>query len=493
MTPAAATSVVATTTPLTNRIDAFIAQPRFAHADWGIDVVSLDNGKTLYAHAADKLFVPASNAKLYIVALALDTLGAYARITTSLYATTASGADGTLAGDLILYGRGDPSLGGPETSPDCANRFAAALAARGIRRVDGDLVADDTFFQGPSIGSGWEANDLQSWFAPPASALSVHGNVLQVRVARDGVRCCEVAVDPPDSGMQIVNQTANAATNDEDALGLYRAPGADTLYVYGALPSGVTTKTYVVSAPDPALLAGNLLRDALKQHGIALDGHVRVVHWPQADSAVTTPGTVTLAVIASPPLRDLIRHMLKYSDNLYAQTLLLQVGAHAAQRGICADRATPPRSSEGWGACALRAMLARAGIAPEDATFEEGSGMSRKDLVTPAATVRLLAWIARQSFASVLNDALPVAGVDGTLAHRLLGTFADNNLRAKTGTLTHVYALSGYLTNARGEHLAFSLMLDRYQRPTDTLGRTVAPSPTDDLDAITVMLAGSSP
>lgn len=491
MIPTPATGAVATTTPLANRIDAFVTQPRFAHADWGIDVVSLDSGETLYAHDAYKLFVPASNVKLYTAALLLDTLGADARITTMLYATAVPDSNGTLAGDLILYGRGDPSLGEAETSPDWADRFAAALIARGIRRVRGDLVADDTFFAGSPIGSGWEANDLQSWFAPPASALSVRGNVLQARVARDDARCCEVALDPSVTGVQVVNQTANTASSDDDSLGLYRAPGANTLYVYGSLPNGAPAKTYVISAPDPALLAANLLLDALAKRGIALDGRVRAVHWPQVDPAVTAPGTVTLAENASPSIGDLIRHMLKTSDNLYAQTLLLQVGAHTARTGICVDRAQPPRTSEAWGVCALRAMLTRAGIAPELATLNEGTGLSRQDLVAPIATASLLAWIARQPFASALREALPVAGMDGTLQHRLLGTAAANNLRAKTGTLTHAYALSGYVTDASGEHLAFSLMLDHYQRPADALGRSIPPSPNDDLDAIAAMLAAN--
>lgn len=475
--------------PLAARIDAFIAQPRFAHADWGIDVVSLDSGETLYAHDAYKLFLPASNAKLYTAAVALDTLGADTRFATALYATAAPDTEGALAGDLILYGRGDPSLGDAEASPDWADRFAAAPSTRGIRRVRGDLVADDTFFIGPPYGSGWEANDLQSWYAPPASALSVRGNVLQVRATRDGARCCEITLDPSDSGMRIVNQTENTAADDDNALGLYRPPGANSLYAYGSLHRGVQTKTYAVSTPDPALLAGNLLRDALRRRGIGLDGQVRALHWPQTDAALVSPATTAIAEIASPPLSDLIVHMLKSSDNLYAQTLLLQVGVRAAQRGVCADRAHPPRASEAWGLCALRAMLARAGIQPGQATFEEGSGMSRKDLVTPAATARLLAWIAKQPFASVLRDALPIAGVDGTLSNRLLGTAAANNLRAKTGTLTHAYALSGYVTNASGGHLAFSLMLDHYLRPIDAIGRNVAPSPTDDLDAIAAMLA----
>src|SRR6185312_11112841 len=196
---------------LAEGIDTYISQPRFAHAQWGIDVVSLDGGNTLYRRNADALFLPASNAKLYTSALALQTLGTDARFSTALYATAAPRADGTLTGDLILYGGGDPSLGNPEASPDWANRFAEALAARGVRRIRGNLIADDTYFAGPLFGDGWEALDLQTDYGAQAGALGVRNDVARVKVAREGSRCCSVAVDPSQSGMRVVNLTGSAA------------------------------------------------------------------------------------------------------------------------------------------------------------------------------------------------------------------------------------------------------------------------------------------
>ncbi|MGN6312951.1 MAG: D-alanyl-D-alanine carboxypeptidase/D-alanyl-D-alanine endopeptidase [Rhodanobacteraceae bacterium] len=475
---------------LAERIDAFVAQPRFAHAHFGISVVSLDTGRTLYAHDADKLFAPASNAKLYTAALALSDL-AGAQIGTTLYATTTAQPDGTLNGDLILYGGGDPSLGDPGVSPDWADRLAQALANQGVRHVHGDLVADATYFQGPPLGSGWEADDLQAGYGAPASALSMQENVARVQVTRADGRCCAVAIQPDDAGLRMVNLTRDE-NDDRDTFVLYRPPGSDILYASGSLPAGVQRRTLAVSVPDPALFAGNLLRDTLTRHGIELDGQVRALYWPQATwEMVHEAGMRAIGQVPAPPLPDLIRHMLKDSDNLYAQVLLQQVGVRTAYARTCADRAEPPLTSEDWGLCAMRAMLARIGIPNDDATFEEGSGLSRKDLVTPAATTTLLAWAARQPFANAFETALPIAGVDGTLEHRFVGTPAANDLRAKTGTLTHVYALSGYVTDARGEHLAFSLMLDHYQRPTDALGRNIPPSPTADLDAIATMIAGA--
>lgn len=477
---------------LAERIDALLAQPRFATAHWGIDVVSLDSGRTLYAHNAGKLAIPASNAKLYTTALALSELGAGYRFTTSLYAT-ARARNGTLDGDLILYGRGDPTLGsGSDTQAPTAwaDQLATTLAARGIRHVRGALVADDTFFSGSRIGAGWAASDLQTSYAPPASALSVQENVFTLRVGIAGGQCCEVGVNPPVAGVRIANLTQTLPAGSAADIGLHRPPGSELLYIYGGLPANAGPHHYTLASPDPALMAAGLLQDALARHGIRVDGGIRALHWPQRDSAMDDPDLVHIADLRSPPLADIVRHTLKHSDNLYAQLLLLQVGARAEQDGICTDVQRPPRTTAGWGACAMRAMLRRIGIDGNAVLYEEGSGLSRRDLITPAATTRLLAWVNRQPFAAVLRDALPVAGVDGTLHSRMRGSVAAGNLRAKTGTLRYTDALSGYVTDAAGERLVFSLLLNNYRRPTDSQGgRAVGPSARNDLDAIATMIA----
>ncbi|HEY3520323.1 MAG TPA: D-alanyl-D-alanine carboxypeptidase/D-alanyl-D-alanine-endopeptidase, partial [Rhodanobacteraceae bacterium] len=353
--PSAASPRVAASSPAEN-IAAFIAQPRFVHAIWGIDVVSLDSGVTLYRHDFDTLFLPASNAKLYTAALALQTLGADASFSTTLYATAAPGGGGTLSGDLILQGRGDPSLGEADVSAEWADRFAEALAARGVRRVRGDLVADDTFFSGPLFGGGWEALDLQNAYGAQSGALGAQDGVARVDVARQNARCCAISIDPPQAGLRVVDLTGEAKP-----LSLYRAPGSDVLYASGSLRTGVPQRTYTLSVPDGALFAANLLRDALARRGIALNGRVRVVHWPERDAALAN-APVEIASIASPPLSQLIRHMLKHSDNRYAQMLLQQVGVQAAHAGVCADRAELPQTSADWGLCAMRAFLGRIGI-----------------------------------------------------------------------------------------------------------------------------------
>lgn len=483
-----AVSVPAGSPALAARIDAYVAQPQFARADWGIAVRSLDNGQVLYTRNADRLFVPASNAKLFTAALVLDTLGSNTRIATTLYATSSHvDARGLMRGDLILYGRGDPSLGDPQVSPDWADRLAAALAQRGVKRVEGDLVADATYFSGNPVGDGWEANDLQTWYGAVPSALDVQGNVIRVSVAREGRGCCTVSVTPGAADVRVVNRTA---TITDQPMGLYRPVGTSTLYAIGQLPGKTRKHDYVLSMPDPARTAGNLLRDALARQGIMLTGTVKVLHWPDANPALTAPGTHVVASIDSPVVAALVDHMLKHSDNLYAQTLLLQVGVVAAQRRNCSN-ATPPDTSVGWALCALRGMLARAGIPPSAVRLYEGSGLARHDLVTPNAFVQWLAWTSTQPWGPDLRNSLPVAGVDGTLASRLRDGVATGNLQAKTGTLSHDYTLTGFVTDAAGQQLVFSLMLNRYPRWEVAREYPGTASPRAALDAIARILANT--
>jgi D-alanyl-D-alanine carboxypeptidase/D-alanyl-D-alanine-endopeptidase (penicillin-binding protein 4) len=484
-------------------LEAYIKQPRFGHAQWGLQVVDLDTGKLLFQHNADKLFIPASNTKLYTAALALSVLGPRFRFHTSLFASRVPSANGVLHGSLVLYGRGDPALGqGNNTQPpnDWADRLASALRLRGVRVVHGDIIADDTYYSGPPFGSGWEANDLENSYAPGVSALSVQGNSFTLALGGSG-QCCTVRTDPAavvhvvntlhaPSGSQATAASDADATGSYDPLGLYRAPGSDRLYVFGSRRPSAVPRIFTLSAPDPARLAGSLLADALTRQGIRLTGRIRVLHWPNAGTPDDGRHLIHISDIRSPPLSDLVGHMLKESDNLYAQLLLMAVGKRTSVSGVCVDQKHPPTLTANWGLCAMRALMRRIGEPNGSLHLEEGSGLSRKDLVTPEATTHLLAWIQRQPFAGIVRKALPEAGMDGTLEYRLQGPLTEGRVQAKTGTLHYAYALSGYVTAANGAHLVFSIMLNNYARPLDTSGMSVAPRPQHDIDALTTIIAG---
>ncbi len=476
----ATTAAPPATTTLAARIDAHIGTPRFAAADWGIAVVSLDDGRTLYAHRADHLMQPASTTKLFTAALALSTLGADYRMPTRLLAGGAI-ANGRLDGPLILYGMGDPTLGTVNTSADWADQLAGQLAASGVRRVHGNVIADDSYFRGPSTGSGWEAGDLQSAFAAPASALSVNENSVRVTVtpaARVG-QLAHVTLDPADAGLQVENTLLTIPARTPNDISLYRAPGAATLQAFGSVALGATPRHYKLSLPDPAASAGAQLLQALRHRHIQVDGKLLVRHWPQGDGSLPADASI-VAEVFSPPLGEILHRGLKRSQNLYLQNLLLAAGASPL-----ADAPAPSAfvSSEQRAIEALHRLLDKIGIPPSASALVEGSGLARRDLTTPNALVRLLVYLAAQPQAALLRESLPIAGVDGSLIWRMRGTAAQGNVHAKTGSMAYVQCLAGYVTTASGERLAFAIMLNNY------VPASGAPRPSAEVDAIAVMLA----
>ncbi|TCV93248.1 D-alanyl-D-alanine carboxypeptidase/D-alanyl-D-alanine-endopeptidase (penicillin-binding protein 4) [Luteibacter rhizovicinus] len=469
------------TSALATRIDAHVGQPRFAAASWAIEVASLDDNRIVYAHEANRLVQPASTAKLFTAALALDTLGAAYRVRTSLLAS-GKVRDGTLDGSLVLRGGGDPTLGVAPSSNDWPERLAAAVAQQGITRVHGDLVADDTAFQSPAAGSGWEAIDLQSYFAAPVAALNVGENVVDVTVnaATAAGRPAHVAFEPGDAAMPLNNRIATGATGSAADLNLYRAPGANAVDAFGSVPAGSPSTRIHMSVPDPARLAGERLRRALQARGVRVDGSLRAVHWPTRDAVLTGSDLREIAAIDSPPMGEILRSGLKRSQNLYLQAIWLLCGVHAPDPDAVGFTSTETHASH-----AMTEWLTGLGIGPATTLLEEGTGLSRRDLTTAGALVRLLVHMDGQPSAATFRDALPVAGVDGTLRGRMRGTPAEGNLRAKTGSMTFVNALAGYVTTKAGQRLAFAIVLNNYQ-PPDAEG---LPSSSGDVDAIAVMLA----
>jgi D-alanyl-D-alanine carboxypeptidase/D-alanyl-D-alanine-endopeptidase (penicillin-binding protein 4) len=318
---------------LAARIAAHIAQPRFAPAAWGVKVVSLDSGKTIFEHNAEKYFSPASNAKLYTCALALDRLGADYKIKTSIYATAQPDASGTLKGDLTLYGRGDPTFAarlheGNYDKP--LEAFIAQIKAAGVQRIEGDLIGDESYFNTPPLGAGWEWDDLQEYYGAEVSALSIHDNSLDVFVKpadRQGLPC-RISSAPAVNFFTIINRTQTAAKGAPTSISYYRPVGENIIYVSGRLAvdnaRGYQTS---IAVHNPALLFVTLLKEALVKNGISVKGRARTLDWKYREvTPLDLSKFVELGAIDSPPMKDIIREVLKPSQNLYAQLCLLQVG-----------------------------------------------------------------------------------------------------------------------------------------------------------------------
>ena len=493
---------------LAARIAAHIAQPRFAPAAWGVKVVSLDSGKTIFEHNAGKYFNPASNAKLYTAALALDRLGADYRIRTSLYSAARPDGAGALKGDLIVYGRGDPTMTASLNEGDYfkgLEPLAQQLANAGVRRVEGDIIGDESYFATPPIGSGWEWDDLQEYYGAEVSALTVNDNALDLFVKpadRVGLPC-RVTTGPSVSFVTLMNRTQTAPKGAEARVVVYRPVGENVVYVSGRLPADSKGYRGSVAVHNPAALFAHLFKEALARRGITVTGRARTIDWKYREvTPVDFAKLVELGFVESPPLKDIVRETLKPSQNLYAQLLLLQVGARrvpgsqssvdpsvnstAKPSNLVTGSQAPDTqlTTEQLGVQTLGEFLAEAGVKNGDVLLEEGSGLSRKDVITPNATIALLTHMSRHRCGEVYRAGLPIAGVDGTLQNRMKGTAAAGNARAKTGSLRYVYTLSGYVTTAAGERLAFSIMLNNYYNADQTS------PPRNDIDAIVVMLAG---
>ncbi len=439
-----------------------LSQERFAAAAWGVKIVSLDSGETLFEHDAHKLLKPASNAKLFTSAAILDRLGPDFRIKTSIYAATRPEKSGTLKGDLILYGRGDPCFAERFNGGSYSNILKPvvdAIAAAGIKQIKGDLVGDESCFRGPPFGTQWTWDDLQQYYGAEFSALSVQDNVVDL-IVKPGDRVgapCEIVTLPDTAYLAFSNRTVTVEADSRRRVSIYRPVGENVVYVSGWMPLGGSNLVDAVSVHDPARWFVTLLKEALTRRGIRVNGEARTMNW--LDRQVTPlvlDELVELGAVQSAPLQMILSRTMKPSQNLYAQLLLLQLGSHWTMPPM------PEQTTEEVGLAETSTFLKKIGIRDGDVLLEEGSGLSRGTLVTPNSIIALLLHMRGHEHFETFRDSLPVAGVDGTLRNRMRNTAAAGNARAKTGTIRHVNTLSGYLTNKAGENLVFSLLLNNY-------------------------------
>ena len=467
---------------LQEKIAAHLAQPGFSGALWGVKIVSLDTGKTLFESHADRLLSPASNCKMFTGALALDRFGGDYKIFTPIYATAKPNRSGTIHGDLIIVGHGDATWNSRRFGTnfwDIFEPFVSALTSAGVRRVTGDLIADATFFHGEPTASSLTIDDFQNGECPYVSALSINDGWEQVRVTPGaGVGApCRLTMMQPDADLVFSNCAVTVSSHGAQHIEYYMPVGEKMIYVFGQLPLGDASERLDIPDLEPARWFGVALKDALARHGIKISGQVRSVSWPQS-FILNTNRTVKIGEVLSPPLREVIRLYMKPSQNLENDTML----AHVGETTRTAE--TPPwRTSEELGLAALHQFLVTNGLPTNQVHFDEGSGLSNNNLATANSIVALLQFMATNRWAQDFKNALPIAGVDGTLRRRMTNAPAAGTVRAKTGTLRWANTLSGYVTTAAGEKLAFSLMLNRYDPPP---GR----KRTDELDDIAMMLAG---
>lgn len=464
---AQATSPLApkTVDELHTRIAEILAKPVLAPTTIGVKVVSLDTGKVIFEENAGKLLRPASNMKLYTVAAALDKLTPDYRFVTSVYAATRPDSSGVIRGDLTIFGRGDPTFATRFNNGDYfkgIDNLAARIVSAGVKRVEGDLVGDETYFVGPKYGSGWEWEDLTWYYGAEISPLTVNDNALDLFI-KPGAAVGQPAVittGPPDPLLTIVNKVTTSVKGEPRQLNIHRGLGENTVTIVGTIPLEDRGYTGAIGISHPALLFVYLLRASLAQKGVVITGKSRVTGpINQPTLPTSAPSGVEIATLESPPFGIIAAQTLKPSQNLYTELILRTLG-----------KVTPPpptmpplrQTSEDLGLEAVRTFLKTIGIPADSLVLNDGSGLSRGDMITADATVQLLAFMNKHRYADVFRAALPIAGVDGTLRNRMKATPAENNVRAKTGSLTGAASLGGYVTTAAGEKLAFAVIVNNY-------------------------------
>jgi D-alanyl-D-alanine carboxypeptidase/D-alanyl-D-alanine-endopeptidase (penicillin-binding protein 4) len=459
---------------LGERIDSLIASSPTARSGfWGIQAVDLATGQTIVELNPHSFFVPASNTKLFSTSLALTRLGADFTFRTSIRAASAPDSDGVVRGPLRLAGGGDPDLSprpipyraGPFTGNPLAfiQEMADQVAAHGVKRIDGDIVGDDTWYTWEPYAGGWSVDDPLYDYGAAVSALTINDNTLSVNVLPGAAEgdLAALQLNPPLEYYHIDNRVATVQAGGPRRIRYEREAGSKELRLWGTIPLGSTGQSLALGIDDPAEYCARALRQALEDRSIVVTGRAMAEHqFPNevADLAQAPPPDpvdgVELAFHVSPPLLEDLRVTDKVSQNLHAEMALRAVGR--ARRNIGSREA---------GLEELQAFMTEAGISADAWRLTDGSGLARTNLVTPDTVVKLLRFLYQSPVRDDFISLLPVGGQDGTLRNRFAGSAVGARVHAKTGTVAHVSALSGYLQRADGGWIAFSILANNFNGP----------------------------
>ena len=453
---------------LKHRIDRRLDAAPFNRQLWGVAVVD-ESGRVLYGRNENRLFVPASNTKLVVSAAAAALLPPDWRVKTSLYGGPVVG--GVLQSDLVLYGRGDPTMdrrcyatdstlaGACETDPFTRLRqLADALRARGVRAIKGDIVGDGSYFEPTLVHPNWEAFDLNWWYAAPVSGLGFQDNSVDFDWAPGTAPGAPAVITMnPDLGdISLENRTVTVPPGGESDIGdrFFRQPGTLEVWAEGTVALDNPRRTDSFAMPDPSLFAARALRQVLGEAGIAVLGTTRST----TDSALyaTVRATTPLAEVASRPLRDWIFAILNTSQNWFAEMLLKQLGRQFGKGGSWPEGLDLER----------RFLIDSVKIDSTQFSLSDGSGLSSSNLVSPLAFTQLLRYIRRHPHYATFAAGLPQSGQVGSLRDRFVGTPLAGRVRAKTGSISRVHTLSGYIELEKGKTLTFSVEANNHAQPS---------------------------
>jgi D-alanyl-D-alanine carboxypeptidase/D-alanyl-D-alanine-endopeptidase (penicillin-binding protein 4) len=422
--------------------------PGVQRGAWGVVIHSLDKNERLFELQPRTLLVPASVAKLATVATAAEAVGWDYRYETALQGTGPI-VDGVLVGDLIAVGSGDPSIGG--RAGEDFSAWIAALQTAGIRRIEGRVIGDDDRLEEPRPQLAWAWDDLGYPSGAIFGALNYAENRMTVTLTPGPTSGMPAAlrVDPQASSRPIANRVVTGSTGSAQQIWPEQRPAEPFLTIAGSIPAGAPAARLAVAVGNPTIWFASVLRNRLQAAGIEVTGDA----WDIDD--VTPPPDRTRAQVLfthrSKPLREIVLPLLKDSLSLHAEAVMR---LNAAPGGPMTNDA------------ALDGFVKRLtawGIAPTSQQLVDGSGLSRRDTISAETVLAILQHMHTPTAPTPFDAALPVAGMDGTLAERMRNTPAAGNVRAKTGTMSNIRSLAGYVTTRDGETLAFVAIVNNFE------------------------------
>src|SRR5215475_5668824 len=446
---------------LQHDIDAILSAPELERGFWGVLVKDVNGEQPLYSRNATKLMMPASTMKVVTLAAAAEKLGWDYTYTTRVF-TTGKVVEGVLQGDLIVVGSGDPNIDDWDgMATQLFADWATQIKAAGLHAIRGRIIGDDNLFDDEGYGFGWSWDDMARSFSAGVSALQFNeGSVqLQIGPGRTIGSKAVITVVPDFSGLTITNRVLTSAAGGAPSITRRRLPGSPRLEIRGSVPLRMRPFSETASVENPTLYFVTTLRRALIDGGIDVRG-------PAVDiDDLATPPThnaaTPLITYHSPPLSMLATTMMKLSQNLYAETLLKTIGI---------DSVDHPTGTAQAGLATVRSVIESWYIDPAGMIQADGPGLSRYNYITPDTMVAILSHVEHDvRLRGVFESTLPIAGHDGTLENRMRGTLADGNAHVKTGSLTNVRAMAGYVRSADGNTLAFAVFANNFENSSNVI------------------------
>lgn len=453
--PVSTQSIVA---DLQKDLEDIFNDPNFANAQWGVVIQSLETGEFLYRRNESKSLMPASNLKILTTATALCMLGPNYRYMTRLV-TNGTKENNVLKGDLIIKGSGDPTFPKKYRNDSLHTLFASwidSLKQAGITEVTGDIIGDDNCFDDQGMGIGWSWDDETYWYAAPTSGLSYNDNCVDLSVSPGEYvgSSARITLNPKTNYVELKNNIRTVPPDSLQNLDYFRKSGTEVINAFGTIPINGNTRVESISIDNPTLYTVSVFKEMLEASGIKVNGSAKDIDDVKPRKEFTTIYQ-TINSSTSPPLSEIIKTINKKSHNLYAEQVLKTLGKELGGSGT-ANRAVEIEKK----------FLSNVGMDPDKLIIVDGSGLSRLDLITPMQISTLLGYMYRHKYWKEFYNSLPIAGVDGTLENRMKNSRAANNVRAKTGYINYVRALSGYVTTKDGEMFTFAMMANNYTVPT---------------------------